>query len=447
MRVKTAIAISAFHNMHEDICNAACTNRVNLMLLPFSLRHVQSGLKNVFAKVLLDAPCSVGLLVDNAFPESSTCINPSDKAMLHICVLFFGGPDDREALLLARRMAQHNNVKVTVIQFVIQCLGQQSYMYSNVPRLSSKTLLSRLQKKSIVMRGWDFFKRLARRVMAFFKAPWSARKQVAVITDSSHETHHHNSAQDQSGEKDMNTGQVYVSMDEVELQHEKELDRQALAPILAATKSLNQEVSDHGHKNGNEIHEDSNIINTNDEVMELGSASASNLTLSVCETADPQKAVLDIANSHHYKLLLVGLHMHEHSPVVQSGAFVNSKVEQGLGALGDILVSKDIEGTQQPSVLVIKRHSHLMISQEQSTTQPKSNKDSHQLAAADVGEEIELNSSSSNSAPQRWSGESDVNAPLKREGYAYSDDKDPRNISRDGTVSDLHDLDGELSSP
>lgn len=446
MRVKTAIAISAFHDMHEDICNAACTNRVNLILLPFPLRHVQSGLKNVFAKVVLEAPCSVGLLVDNGFAESSTCINPSDNAMLHICVLFFGGPDDREALLLARRMAQHNNVKVTVIQFVIQCLGQQSYMYSNVPRLSSKTLLSRLQKKSVVMRGWEFFKRLARRVMAFFKAPWSARKQVAVITDSSHETHHHNSAQGQSEEKDKNTGQVYVSMDEVEFQHEKELDRQALTPILAATKSLNQEISDQGHKNGNEIHEDSNIININ-EVMELDSASASNLTLRVCETTDPQKAVLDIANSHHYKLLLVGLHMHEHSPVVQSGAFVNSKVEQGLGPLGDVLVSKDIEGTQRPSVLVIKRHSHLMISQEQSTTQPQSNKDSHQLATADAGEEIELNSSSSNSAPQRWSGESDVNAPLKREGYAYGEDKDPRNISRDGMTSALHDLGGELPSP
>lgn len=446
MRVKTAIAISAFHNMHEDICNAACTHRVNLILLPFPMRHVQSGLKNVFAKVLLEAPCSVGLLVDNGFAESSTCINPSDKAMLHVCVLFFGGPDDREALLLARRMAQYNNVKVTVIQFVIQCLGQQSYMYSNVPRLSSKTLLSHLQKKSVMMRGRDFSKRLARRVMAFFKAPWSARKQVAVITDSSHETHHHNSAQGQSGENDKNTGQVYVSMDEVEIQHEKELDTQALAPILAATKSSNQEVSNHGHKNGNEIHEDSNIKNTNDEAMELDSASARNLTLSVCETTDPRKAVLAIANSHHYKLLLVGLHMHEHSPVVQSGAFVDPKVEQGLGALGDVLVSKDMEGTQQPSVLVIKRHSHLMISQEQSTVQ-KSNKDLHQLAAADAGEEIELNSSSSNSAPQRWSGESDVNALLKREGYGYSEDKNPRNISRDGTVSALHDLGGELSSP
>lgn len=430
--------------MHEDICNAACTNRVNLILLPFSLQHVQPGLKNVFAKVLLDPPCSVGLLVDSGFAESSTCINPSDNAMLHVCVLFFGGPDDREALLLARRMAQHSNVKVTVIQFVIQHLGQQSYMDSNVPGLSSKTLLSHLQKRSVAMRGWDISKRLAHRVMAFFKAPWSARKQVAVITDSSRETHHHNSQHSQSVENVKNIGEVYVSMDEVEFQHEKELDRQALVPILAATKSLNQEVSDSVHKNGNE---DSNIVNTNDEVRELDSASASNLTWSVCETTDPRKAVLDIANSHQYKLLLVGLHMHEHSPVVQSGAFVNSKVEQGLGALGNLLVSKDLKGTQRPSVLVIKSHSHLMISREKSNTQPNSNKDPHQLAAADAGEEIELNSSSSSSAPQRWSGESDVNASFKREGYAYNEDKDPRSISRDGMMTALHDLGGELSSP
>jgi hypothetical protein len=35
-----------------------------------------------------------------------------------VCVVFFGGPDDREALELAGRMAEHPGVQVTVVRFV-----------------------------------------------------------------------------------------------------------------------------------------------------------------------------------------------------------------------------------------------------------------------------------------------------------------------------------------
>ncbi|KAI3412950.1 Na_H_Exchanger domain-containing protein [Psidium guajava] len=34
-----------------------------------------------------------------------------------ICVVFFGGPDDREALALVRRMANNSTVKVSIIRF------------------------------------------------------------------------------------------------------------------------------------------------------------------------------------------------------------------------------------------------------------------------------------------------------------------------------------------
>lgn len=35
-----------------------------------------------------------------------------------VCVVFFGGPDDREALELAGRMAEHPGVDVTAMRFV-----------------------------------------------------------------------------------------------------------------------------------------------------------------------------------------------------------------------------------------------------------------------------------------------------------------------------------------
>ena len=67
-------------------------------------------------KVLKEAPCSVAVLVDRGLGGGEQ-VRPAELAR-EVCVVFFGGPDDREALELAGRMAEHPGVRVTVVRFV-----------------------------------------------------------------------------------------------------------------------------------------------------------------------------------------------------------------------------------------------------------------------------------------------------------------------------------------
>lgn len=67
-------------------------------------------------KILKEAPCSVAVLVDRGLGGGEQ-VGPAELAR-EVCVVFFGGPDDREALELAGRMAEHPGVRVTAVRFV-----------------------------------------------------------------------------------------------------------------------------------------------------------------------------------------------------------------------------------------------------------------------------------------------------------------------------------------
>ncbi|OEL24983.1 Cation/H(+) antiporter 1, partial [Dichanthelium oligosanthes] len=85
--------------------------------------------------MLAAAPCTVGLLVDRPYrasgtsfqtpisvaPESGrTLVHPcSDRTVTHvIAAVFLGGPDDREAVSFASRLAEHPAIGLTVFRFV-----------------------------------------------------------------------------------------------------------------------------------------------------------------------------------------------------------------------------------------------------------------------------------------------------------------------------------------
>uniref|UniRef100_A0A0D3H2Y4 Cation/H+ exchanger transmembrane domain-containing protein n=1 Tax=Oryza barthii TaxID=65489 RepID=A0A0D3H2Y4_9ORYZ len=91
--------------------------------------------------VLSRAPCTVGLLVDRPYRNSGTSFNVpssvaaeaaatsgggrtllhpcSDRAVTHVvAAVFFGGADDREAVSLASRLAEHPSIGLTVFRFV-----------------------------------------------------------------------------------------------------------------------------------------------------------------------------------------------------------------------------------------------------------------------------------------------------------------------------------------
>ncbi|GAB4833788.1 Cation/H(+) antiporter 20 [Ancistrocladus abbreviatus] len=125
--VRPVMAVSALSTMHEDICHVAEQKRMTMIILPFHkmwrmeegeevVENVGHGWTRVNQRVLKHAPCSVAVLVDRGL--GSRLGKESDGEVQRVCVVFFGGPDDREALELGGRMAEHPAVKVTIIRFV-----------------------------------------------------------------------------------------------------------------------------------------------------------------------------------------------------------------------------------------------------------------------------------------------------------------------------------------
>ncbi|KAK4272959.1 hypothetical protein QN277_021444 [Acacia crassicarpa] len=136
--VRPTTAISSLTTMHEDICHVAEEKRVTLIILPFHkqwrrmeredeeekgsqnemVENVGHAWRVVNQRVLRNAPCSVAVLVDRGFGDVYQTPGPNVTMAQNVCILFFGGPDDREALQLGSRMAEHPVVKVTVVRFV-----------------------------------------------------------------------------------------------------------------------------------------------------------------------------------------------------------------------------------------------------------------------------------------------------------------------------------------
>ncbi|PIA54284.1 hypothetical protein AQUCO_00900673v1, partial [Aquilegia coerulea] len=113
-------AISPYSSMHEDICQLAEDKRVAFIILPFHKQQTVDGgmevtnpaYRTINQNVLANAPCSVGILVDRGLGSSTRA-----AASHQIAVLFFGGPDDREALSYASRMLEHPGTCLTIIRF------------------------------------------------------------------------------------------------------------------------------------------------------------------------------------------------------------------------------------------------------------------------------------------------------------------------------------------
>ncbi|KAJ7972532.1 Cation/H(+) antiporter like [Quillaja saponaria] len=131
--IRPTTAISALSTMHEDICHVAEDKRVTMIILPFHkqwrmemdgdeshemIDNVGNGWRGVNQKVLKNAPCSVAVLVDRGFGNGSHTTGPTSTIEKKVCIVFFGGPDDREALELGGRMANHPAVKVTVARLI-----------------------------------------------------------------------------------------------------------------------------------------------------------------------------------------------------------------------------------------------------------------------------------------------------------------------------------------
>ncbi|KAF2313401.1 hypothetical protein GH714_010804 [Hevea brasiliensis] len=122
--IRPMTAISAMHDMHEDICTSAERKRAAMIILPFhkhqrldgTLETTRNEFRWVNKRVLEHSPCSVGILVDRGF-GGGTHVSASNVSST-VTVLFFGGHDDREALAYGARMAEHPGISLIIVHFI-----------------------------------------------------------------------------------------------------------------------------------------------------------------------------------------------------------------------------------------------------------------------------------------------------------------------------------------
>jgi hypothetical protein len=123
VRVRAMTAISDLETIHRDIIDSASNKRAAVVIVPYhktlqqdgSFHSLGSAYHAVNKRVLREAPCSVAILVDRGLGGHSQVA--AQNVAFSVAMLFFGGPDDREALAYAARMAEHPGITVTVSRF------------------------------------------------------------------------------------------------------------------------------------------------------------------------------------------------------------------------------------------------------------------------------------------------------------------------------------------
>ncbi|GMY14583.1 cation/H(+) antiporter 20-like [Fagus crenata] len=167
VNIRHSIAISALSTMQEDICHVAQEKRVAMIILPFhklwrgkgeeAMENVNHGWRMVNQMVLKRAPCSVTVLVDRGFGcEPKQEAGPSTPMPKRVCILFFGGPDDREALELGGRMAEHPALRLTILRFLEKTGDEgmdQSHSCSTVPMNNERE--KELDETAMAIRRWN----------------------------------------------------------------------------------------------------------------------------------------------------------------------------------------------------------------------------------------------------------------------------------------------------
>ncbi|KAL1221364.1 Cation/H(+) antiporter 1 [Cardamine amara subsp. amara] len=122
--VRQVKLVAHMENMHEEICNATEDLRVSIVFLPFHKHQRIDGkttndgefFRHMNRKVLKQAQCSIGIFVDRNITGFQQ-LHVSDSVQ-HVAALFFGGPDDREALSLCKWLTNNPQIHLTIIQFV-----------------------------------------------------------------------------------------------------------------------------------------------------------------------------------------------------------------------------------------------------------------------------------------------------------------------------------------
>ncbi|KAL5077136.1 hypothetical protein RYX36_016120 [Vicia faba] len=120
--LKVFTAIAPYASMHDDICYMAMDTKSNILIVPFHKQWSMNGnvefsnasIRLVNQRVLNKAPCSIGVLIDRS-QMSGELLVIHNKCFCKIAMIFLGGADDQEALAYGMRIAEHPNIRLTVI--------------------------------------------------------------------------------------------------------------------------------------------------------------------------------------------------------------------------------------------------------------------------------------------------------------------------------------------
>ncbi|KAI4354781.1 hypothetical protein L6164_003620 [Bauhinia variegata] len=157
--IRSKRTVSPFPCMYEDVCNDAEDLHAAVILLPFhkhqridgKMESGKEGMRTTNQKVLRHAPCSTGILVQRGLgmiPGFSQLI--TSETMQDVATLFFGGPDDREAIAWSIRMAKHPRIHLTVIRFLGSASSQSAQNIELAPLLEDKETLMSLSGEETV---------------------------------------------------------------------------------------------------------------------------------------------------------------------------------------------------------------------------------------------------------------------------------------------------------
>ncbi|XP_058111077.1 cation/H(+) antiporter 15-like [Magnolia sinica] len=121
--VRHLTVVAPYNSMYQDICLLALNKRVSLIIVPFQKQRSIDGLDvvdraflNINPKLLEEAPCSVGILVDRGNQSGLSTL--SSNHLSRIGVVILGGPDCRDVLSYALRMAGNQHVELHVMRII-----------------------------------------------------------------------------------------------------------------------------------------------------------------------------------------------------------------------------------------------------------------------------------------------------------------------------------------
>uniref|UniRef100_A0A0D9VN59 Uncharacterized protein n=1 Tax=Leersia perrieri TaxID=77586 RepID=A0A0D9VN59_9ORYZ len=121
LAVRQMTAISSLGSMDADVRNGVEDSRASLLIVPFHKEQRydgrmvcrREGRRQLNQRILQRAPCTVGILVERRRLQQQ-----QHQQQQQVVAVFLGGPDDREAVAFATRLAAHPSVCVTVVRLI-----------------------------------------------------------------------------------------------------------------------------------------------------------------------------------------------------------------------------------------------------------------------------------------------------------------------------------------